>query len=330
MRVLLVGATEVRNSDATLLLARALERAGCAVETVPATTGLPVIAAVGSTGGRFGDRGYQVGFSRMLLSVAGRFDPETVLLYGSNWGVLPGTIRRLRRQGRRVVLWEVNQQVFGGVGADALALYDHVFVLDSYFVPVLRVAGARRVDYLPACADAEEHAPPTLSGEEREWYGADVSFVGNFSEQRAAMLAGLDGADVRVYGSGWQAVGPPLADRVRAEPVYGLKKNKIYRASALSLNVHQPHMVHGENFRVFEVAACGGLSVSAPKPDLARCLEPGREVVVFEALDDLRAKVRHLLAHPDERAALAEAGRRRVLAEHTYDHRARAILDTLR
>ena len=329
MRLLLVGSTEVRNSDATLLLGNAFARTGCAVEVVPATTELPLPAAVGSAHGHLDDRGYQVGFSRLLLGVASRFGPDIVFLYGSNWGVLPGTIRRLQRLGAKVVLWEVNQQVFGGVGAGALPLYDHVFALDSYFLPVLRVAGARRVDHLPACADPEEHAPPTLTAEEYRWYAADVSFVGNYSEQRAEMLGVLGGTDVRVYGSGWDVAGPHLAQQVRAEPVYGLKKNKIYRSSAFSLNVHQPHMVHGENFRVFEVAACGGLSVSAPKPDLAQCLEPGREVVVFDGPEDLRAKVGYLLSHPEERAELAAAGRQRVLADHTYDHRARAIIDAL-
>ena len=31
------------------------------------------------------------------------------------------------------------------------------------------------------------------------------------------------------------------------------------------------------------------------------------------------------LSHPEERAAVAEAGYRRALAEHTYDHRFAAI-----
>jgi spore maturation protein CgeB len=42
---------------------------------------------------------------------------------------------------------------------------------------------------------------------------------------------------------------------------------------------------------------------------------------------ELRERVRHYLAHPDERAALAAAGRRRVLAEHTYRHRMERLLE---
>jgi len=297
---------------------------------VPVTTELPPLAAIGFAGGRAGDRGYQVTMSRRLLILAAMFEPDVVLLYGSNWCVLPATIQALQRRHHcRVVLWEVNQWLFGGVGSASIGLYDHVFVLDSYFVPVLRVAGAKWVEHLGACADPTEHAPPRVSVQERGWYGADVSFVGTRTDERVGMLRALSHTDLRVYGTGWGGTGAPLEHSVQSEPVYGLKKNKIYAGSRLSLNVHQPHMVHGENFRVFEVAACGGASISSSKPDLVKALEPGREVIVFNGPEDLRAKVDHYLANPGERDELAVAGRARVLAEHTYDHRAHRILDVV-
>jgi spore maturation protein CgeB len=48
-------------------------------------------------------------------------------------------------------------------------------------------------------------------------------------------------------------------------------------------------------------------------------------VGVFESTDDLIERVGWWLAHPDECQAVADAGYRRVLAEHTYDHRFREI-----
>jgi spore maturation protein CgeB len=44
-------------------------------------------------------------------------------------------------------------------------------------------------------------------------------------------------------------------------------------------------------------------------------------VGVYSGTEELIEQVGHWLAHEDERAAVAEAGYRRVLAEHTYDHR---------
>lgn len=330
MRLLLLGATDIRNSDATLLLAAAFERSGCVVQVVPVTTELPALAAIGFAGGHGEDRVYQVAMSRHVLALTATLQPDVVMVYGSNFCLLPGAIRRLkRRYGCKVVLWEVNQHIFHGVGSTTLSQYDRVFLLDSYFVEALRVAGAKAVEHLGACADPEEHRPVPTSEDDLRRYGADVSFIGTRSDERIKMLRVLAHTDLRIYGTGWGQARPPLDRCVRDEPVYGLKKNKIYGLSRMSLNVHQPHMVHGENFRVFEVAACGGASVSAWKPDLAQALEPGREVIVFDGPDDLRKKVDHYLRRPDDLDEIAHAGRARVLAEHTYEHRARTIIDSL-
>jgi spore maturation protein CgeB len=59
---------------------------------------------------------------------------------------------------------------------------------------------------------------------------------------------------------------------------------------------------------------------------LERCFEPDKEVIVFEDEDDLQRKVEFYLAHPEKLETIARAARRRVLAEHTFDHRAQTIL----
>ena len=331
MRILLLAATDVRTSDAPFLLARALERRGAEVRLVPADGELPFLAGVGLTRGGFGDGVYRAGFQRHLLRLARRWPADAALVYGSNWAIDPSTIRRLREQfGCQVALWEVNQRLWRGHQASSVPLYDHVFALDSHFVPVFESSGVRCVEHLCACADPDEHQPAELTPREREWYEADVSFVGTQHPDRVKMLDQLTGWDLRVYGVGWDGVEESLKRCVRREPVYGLKKTKVYSASRVSINVHGPHMVSGENFRVFEVAACGGVSFSTFKPDLVKCFEPGTEVVVFDDADDLSEKLRHYLSHPDELEAIRLAGRRRVLAEHTYDHRAAVIMRHLR
>ncbi len=187
-------------------------------------------------------------------------------------------------------------------------------------MPVLNVSGVRCVEHLCACADPDEHRPVELTADDREPYAADVSFVGTQHPDRVTMLDALTEWDLRVYGVGWDGVDEPLKRCVRAEPVYGLKRTKVYSAGRVSINVQGPHMVAGEDFRVFEVAACGGASFSMFEPDLVRCFDP----------DDLRKKLRHFLSNPDELDAIRGAGRRRVLAEHTYDDRAEVIALHLR
>jgi len=73
--------------------------------------------------------------------------------------------------------------------------------------------------------------------------------------------------------------------------------------------------------RTFEVPGCGGFLLTQNAPELERYFELGREAVAFRDVDELVEKLRHYLAHEDERAAVAEAGYARVLRDHTYERR---------
>jgi spore maturation protein CgeB len=88
----------------------------------------------------------------------------------------------------------------------------------------------------------------------------------------------------------------------------------------------RPPQIKGRNF---EVPGCGGFLLTERVPHLERYFEIGREVAVYDSSDDLIEQVGHWLASEDERAAVAEAGYQRVLAEHTYDHRFNAIFEAL-
>ena len=62
---------------------------------------------------------------------------------------------------------------------------------------------------------------------------------------------------------------------------------------------------------------------------MSRFLTIGTEVVAFSDAAQLKEQIAYYLAHPDEAAAIATLARTRVLAEHTYEHRARQVLDTV-
>jgi spore maturation protein CgeB len=81
--------------------------------------------------------------------------------------------------------------------------------------------------------------------------------------------------------------------------------------------------------RTFEVPGSGGFLLTDRVPYLEEYFEIGREISTFDSTDDLIDKVRYWLGRPEERAAVADAGFRRVLAEHTYDHRFAAIFERM-
>ena len=80
----------------------------------------------------------------------------------------------------------------------------------------------------------------------------------------------------------------------------------------------RPSQIKG---RTFEVPGCGGFLLTDRVPHLERYFEPGREIGLYEDTADLAEQVIYWLENDERRAAVAEAGYRRVLSEHTYDHR---------
>src|SRR5690606_14125114 len=75
--------------------------------------------------------------------------------------------------------------------------------------------------------------------------------------------------------------------------------------------------------RLFEAAACGAAILSDDWPGLGTFLRPGSEILLPESAEE----VVHILeeTHADDRRAIGEAARRRVLERHTSEHRARDL-----
>jgi glycosyltransferase involved in cell wall biosynthesis len=83
--------------------------------------------------------------------------------------------------------------------------------------------------------------------------------------------------------------------------------------------------------RLFEAALAGGVQMAHESlREVATAFEPEREIVLFSTQADFIDKARHLIGNRAQRDAIAEAARRRALAEHTYDHRVATILEAAR
>ena len=73
--------------------------------------------------------------------------------------------------------------------------------------------------------------------------------------------------------------------------------------------------------RDFEVPACGGFLLTAGTAALGDYYAPGREVATYRGLGDLVRRIEYYLGHDDKRTAIAKAGYRRTIAQHTYVQR---------
>jgi spore maturation protein CgeB len=109
-------------------------------------------------------------------------------------------------------------------------------------------------------------------------------------------------------------------------PVFGLAMFQVLRDSHATLNVHADYSPRFAcNMRLYEATGVGACLVTDWRENLAELFDLDREVVAYRGPEELLEKLRWLASAPAERAAIAEAGRKRVLRDHTYAHRAERL-----
>jgi spore maturation protein CgeB len=163
-------------------------------------------------------------------------------------------------------------------------------------------------------------------------FAGDLAFLGNRLPDREARVREFFLEPARqlpshrfvLGGSGWgeHVDLPPNVDYVGH--VYTRDHNAFNCSPDAVLNVNRDSMARygwSPPTRVFEAAGAGACLLCDTWEGLGEFLEPGREVVEVASGDDVAAWVPRLDG-PDARR-IGEAARRRVLAEHTYAHRAR-------
>lgn len=160
-----------------------------------------------------------------------------------------------------------------------------------------------------------------------------VTFVGGFAPShpdRAAWLEHLLRThEVDVYGYGVEQTAPGSAIRARHRgEVWGRRMYEVLAHSRITLNRHARIDVRGSvsaafanNMRLYEATGVGTCLVTENRPHLGELFEAGVEVVAYDDEADCVEKVGYYLAHDNERAAIALAGQRRTLRDHTYARR---------
>ncbi|WP_300881627.1 glycosyltransferase [uncultured Desulfovibrio sp.] len=103
----------------------------------------------------------------------------------------------------------------------------------------------------------------------------------------------------------------------------------FYGHSAINFNCTSKQMKGAVNQRVFDVPAAGAFVLTDWRPQMEQLFEP-EEMACYHDPEEIPDLTRYYLAHPLERRKMAAAGRRRVLACHTWEHRLQVLLEQMR
>lgn len=252
------------------------------------------------------------------------FQPD--VLYLQNLSVLDAEVLRGLGRGRLVV---------GQIASEApperqLRAFDLLLTSFPHFVERFRSAGLASeyfrigfdVRVLERLGDVQTRYGAVFIG----GLGRTQHARGNDLLERAAARAPID-----VWGYGLEGREPesPLVRRYRGE-AWGTDMFRVLAQARIAVNRHiDVAEDNANNMRLYEATGVGSLLLTDAKRNLGELFDVGREVVAYRDEDELVEAIEHYLAHEDERSAIAAAGQRRTLRDHTYDVRMSELADIL-
>jgi len=163
-----------------------------------------------------------------------------------------------------------------------------------------------------------------------EW---EMGYLGTYSADRQPALERLMLEPARRWTEGRFIVAGPLypptvrwpRNVVRTEHLAPPEHRAFYNSQRFTLNVTRADMVragYSPSVRLFEAAACGTPIITDYWPGLESIFKIGTEILVARSPEDT---LRWLRLPDEERLAIGERARERVLARHTAGHRAEEL-----
>jgi spore maturation protein CgeB len=210
----------------------------------------------------------------------------------------------------------------------AIPRYDLVFTYGGGdpVVNAYRGFGARDCIPIYNALEPTHHFPVASAGE----FACDLGFLGNRLPDREARVDSffLDAArrlpakQFLLGGSGWET--KDLPPNVKRMGHVGTNSHNAFFCSGLAtLNINRESMARygfSPPTRVFEAVGAGACLITDAWHGIEFFLEPNREVLVAADGDEVAAHMESLT--PSRAAEIAGCARKRILAHHTYAHRA--------
>jgi len=252
---------------------------------------------------------------------------------------LEAAVADLKRDSNLVAFWDVDAPAtLDRVHADAadpfltlIPRYDVVFTYGGGD-PVVQAyleLGAQACVPIYNALDPDTHHPV----ERDPRFAADLGFLGNRlpdREQRVEEFfltpaANLPGMQFLLGGAGWGD--KAMTANVRyLDHVYTRDHNAFNCTPRAVLNVSRDSMARygfSPATRVFEAAGAGACLITDAWEGIELFFEPDSEILVARSGAEVGEHLQSLT--PEKRRAIGQAALRRVLAEHTYDHRAATV-----
>ena len=211
-----------------------------------------------------------------------------------------------------------------------LRCYDLILTSFPHYVSRLRNGGVR-AEYLRLGFEAS--LLERVGEQPRQLACSFVGGVGVEHRERVRLLETIARqTTVDFFGYGAETLDRDSAIRSRHRgPAWGLDMYRTLARSGMTLNHHVAAAEeYANNMRLYEATGMGTMLLTDAKANLAELFDVGREVVAYRDAVEAVEQIRYYADRPREREAIAAAGQRRTLREHTYRHRMGELAEILR
>ena len=282
---------------------------------------------------------------KKMLQKAQAYD---IVVKASGVGVfdalLEAKVLNNKQPGQRIIFWDVDAPAtLHSINTDPhnplrklIPNYDLILTYGGGN-PVIRAyekLGAQRCVPIYNALDPDTHFPVPP---EKQFAG-DLAFLGNRLPDREARVETffltaaeqLPQQQFLLGGNGWGDKSLPSNMRYIGH-VYTHDHNAFNATPKAVLNISRESMAQtgfSPATRVFEAAGAAACIITDAWEGIDLFLEPGQEILVAHDGQEVADILNNL--SPDKAAQIGQAALRRVRAEHTYQHRAKALMQVLR
>lgn len=180
-------------------------------------------------------------------------------------------------------------------------------------------------------------------------FKADISFIGTLLPEKKEfieknVLSLKRQYDLKLYGQDWtfpekmmsfskkvgQFFNIPVLKNIQKPSLSLEDEASIYKSSVISINVHEDYQKKfGKdcNERTFKIPLYGGFEITDDVAVIKKYFKEGEEIIIAKDSKDWFEKIHYYTKYPEKRIKIMEAGKARVLKDHTYINRAKRFID---
>ncbi len=163
-------------------------------------------------------------------------------------------------------------------------------------------------------------------------YEAAITWEATRQYRKSCVEQLLDFSPLIVGNKEWQEAfrNKTSSARYYSELSYYEDLPQFYTHSKINFNSTSKQMKNAFNQRVLDVPASGAFVLTDYRAQMDYILEDKKEIISYKSVEEIPDLIAYYLKNDKEREKIIENGRKRILAEHTWEHRVKKIIETLK